>query len=179
MTGNIDVFAGGTYDDPNDPGSKVGILLQAGNRRSFHAMIGHCGTNHRADLGAQTIDFGAGAILPSGFITPTLAASTGFNWNIRVEADQGDFIAAGGDNFRADRVWGFGFNFVQVGHGGDTVRGAKGGAITVLAGQGQGLPTGTSVLPQVACIVNMLNSVMAVMIPMGTYSGRTIPRKSL
>lgn len=142
MSGTIDVFAGGTYDDPNDPGSKVGISVRAGNRRWFHAMIGHGGTNHRADQGAQTINFGAGAILPSGFNVTSLAASTGYNGNIRVVAEQGDIIATGGDSFRADRGWGYGYNFVQVGHGGDVVRGAKGGTITVLAGQGAGATDG-------------------------------------
>ncbi|MBP6600630.1 MAG: filamentous hemagglutinin N-terminal domain-containing protein, partial [Verrucomicrobiales bacterium] len=142
MTGNIDVFAGGTFEDPNSPGSTVGIQVQAGNRRWFHAMIGHGGTNHRADQGAQTINFGAGAILPSGFSNSTLAASSGFNGNIRVEADKGDLIVAGGDSFRADRVWGYGYNFAQVGHGGDVVRGNKGGTITVLAGQGAGALSG-------------------------------------
>jgi len=141
MTGDITVFAGGTFVDPRNPGANVGIQVKAGNRRWYHAMIGHGGTNLRAENTADQIpNFGAGASTPFG--TPTLAASVGFQGNIRVEADKGDVIAAGGDNFRADRVWGYGLNFAQIGHGGDVVRGPKGGTITVLAGQGAGATGG-------------------------------------
>jgi len=141
MTGDITVFAGGTFVDPRNPGANVGIQVKAGNRRWYHAMIGHGGTNLRAENTADQIpNFGAGASTPFG--TPTLAASVGFQGNIRVEADKGDVIAAGGDNFRADRVWGYGLNFAQIGHGGDLVRGPKGGTITVLAGQGAGATGG-------------------------------------
>jgi len=137
MTGDITVTAAGTFVDPRDPGSNIGIQVKAGNRRWFHAMIGHGGTNLRAEnLTAQTPNFGAGASLPFG--SPTLAPSIGFQGNIRVEADKGDVVVAGGDNFRADRTWGYGYNFARVGHGGDVVRGPKGGDITVLAGQGAG-----------------------------------------
>ena len=140
MSGNINVTAGGTYLDPANADTPIGILVRAGNRRWQHAMIGHGGTNHNAvNAAAQTPSFGA-ATLPFG--TPALAASTGFNGNLRVDADQGSVIATGGDNFRADRVWGYGFNFARVGHGGDVVRGNKGGTITVLAGQGAGATAG-------------------------------------
>ncbi|MCB1204662.1 MAG: filamentous hemagglutinin N-terminal domain-containing protein [Verrucomicrobiae bacterium] len=140
MTGDITVLAAGTYEDPNNSDTPIGILLRAGNRRWQHALIGHGGTNHFSTNATDlTPNFGGGS---APFGTPTLAASTGYNGNIRVEADQGSVIATGGDNFRADRVWGYGLNFVQIGHGGDTVRGNKGGTITVLAGQGAGATAG-------------------------------------
>ena len=146
-TGNIAVTAGGTYVDSENADTPIGVLVRAGNRRWQHAMIGHGGTNQSATNTADiVIDFGAAAITPvlgpDPYVAPTLAASTGFNGNIRVEADKGSVIATGGDNFRADRVWGYGYNFVQVGHGGDVVRGDKGGTITVLAGQGAGAISG-------------------------------------
>lgn len=141
LTGDISVFAGGTFLDSRLPGPDIGIQVQAGNRRWFHAMIGHGGTNLRAEnTSDQTPDFGPTAATPFG--TPTLDASVGFQGNIRVEADKGDLIVTGGDSFRADRVWGYGFNFARVGHGGDVVRGPKGGTITVLAGQGVGAVSG-------------------------------------
>ena len=141
LTGDISVFAGGTFLDSRLPGPEIGIQVQAGNRRWFHAMIGHGGTNLRAEnTSAQTPDFGPTAATPFG--TPTLDASVGFQGNIRVEADKGDLIVSGGDSFRADRVWGYGYNFAQVGHGGDVVRGPKGGTINVLAGQGAGAISG-------------------------------------
>jgi len=143
MTGAINVYAGGTYMDPTNSDSPIGILVRAGNRRWFHAQIGHGGTNHNAINAAdQTPDFGPDAIMPNlgpdPYVAPTLATSTGYHGDIRVEADKGDVIVAGGDSFRADRSWGWGFNFARVGHGGDVVRGDKGGTITVLAGQGAG-----------------------------------------
>lgn len=138
ISGHITVYADGTYVDPTDPdATELGIKFQAGNRRWFYAMIGHGGTNHNADrTTAQTPDFGAAAMTPFG--TPTLAANTGFNGDVHVEADKGDIIVAGGDSFRADRPWGWGYNFARVGHGGDLARGNKDGTITVLAGQGAG-----------------------------------------
>lgn len=140
-TGDINVFAGGTYLDANNANTPIGILVRAGNRRWQHAMIGHGGTSQRGDIATdQTPDFGLLADTPFG--TPTVDASTGFNGNIRVEADKGSIIATGGDDFRADRVWGYGFNFVRIGHGGDVVRGPKGGTIDVLAGQGAGALAG-------------------------------------
>lgn len=141
MTGEINVFAGGTYLDPDNADSPIGILLRAGNRRWYHALIGHGGSSWNAiNATAQTPNFGSGATLP--FVTPVLAASTGYNGNISVTADQGSFIARGGDAFRSDRNWGYSYNYVQVGHGGDVARGKKGGTITVLAGQGTGATAG-------------------------------------
>jgi filamentous hemagglutinin family protein len=141
MTGDITVFAGGTFVNPKDTSSPVGIQVQAGNRRWYHAMIGHGGTNMRAEnVTDQTPNFGPGAITPFG--SPTLAASVGFQGNIRVEADKGDVVVAGGDTFRPHYSWGYGYNFGQIGHGGDVVRGPKGGTITVLAGQGVGAVAG-------------------------------------
>jgi len=156
--GDIFVHAAGKYVDPENADTAIGVLVRAGNRRWQHAMIGHGGTNHNATNAADVVPaFGAGATtpvlgtgpgattplpVPVPYAAPALAASTGYNGDIRVEADQGSVIAMGGDNFRADRVWGYGYNFVQVGHGGDLVRGNKGGSITVLAGQGGGATEG-------------------------------------
>ncbi|MCB1203759.1 MAG: filamentous hemagglutinin N-terminal domain-containing protein, partial [Verrucomicrobiae bacterium] len=140
-TGDITVYAAGTYLDPENADTPIGILVRAGNRRWQHAMIGHGGTNHNAvNASDQTPSFGATAVTPFG--SPSLLASTGYNGNIQVTADKGSIIATGGDNFRADRVWGYGLNFVQIGHGGDTVRGNKGGTISVSAGQGLGALSG-------------------------------------
>src|SRR5690606_30927092 len=114
---------------------------RAGNRHWYYAMIGHGGTNHTATNASDvTPDFGEDAVLP--FVAPVLAASTGFHGNIRVEVDQGSFVATGGDSFRSASSWGFGYNFVRVGHGGDTARGDKGGTISILAGQGAGAVAG-------------------------------------
>ena len=142
LTGDITVYAGGTYFDYTEADPVKGITVRAGNRGRFHAMIGHGGDQVHADnANDQTPDFGPGANNPNG-VAPTLAASTGLQGNLRVEAPLGDIAITGGDSFRADRVWGYGLNYARVGHGGDTVRGPKGGTITVLAGQGAGATDG-------------------------------------
>src|SRR5690606_2348798 len=141
ISGAINVYAAGTFVDPQDPSTDIGIQVRGGSRPWFYAMIGHGGTNKKADITTeQTPDFGADAQLPCG--TPTLAAPIGFQGNIHVEADKGSIIAKGGDAFRADRGWGWGYTFTRIGHGGDVVRGNKGGTITVLAGQGAGATAG-------------------------------------
>lgn len=142
-TGDISVFAGGTvrirdnmgYDangvwveDPG-PGTDpylfpsggaifrdIGIEVRAGNPAYSYGMIGHGGSQ--------------------SFALETF--STGFTGDIKVEADKGGIIFVGGEEKRADRPWGFGYNFVQVGHGGVNVQGTKEGSISVLAGQGAG-----------------------------------------
>jgi filamentous hemagglutinin family protein len=145
MSGDITVFAGGTvsvrdnmgYDaagnwtpDPG-PGTEpyltaggilrdVGIEVRAGNEYYSYGMIGHGGTQTYA---LETF-------------------STGFNGNIAVEADKGGVMFVGGEEKRADRTWGFGYNFAQVGHGGINVQGTKQGSIEVLAGQGVGATDG-------------------------------------
>jgi len=145
MSGNISVFAGGTvavrdnmgYDaagnwtaDPG-PGTEpypasggilrdIGIEVRAGNQYFSYGMIGHGGT--------QTFALEA--------------FSTGFNGDISVEADKGGVIFVGGEEKRADRTWGYGYNFAQVGHGGINVQGRKEGRIEVLAGQGAGAMDG-------------------------------------
>src|SRR5690606_21709279 len=96
--GNIYVYAGGTFIDPEDPSSRVGIKVGAGNRRWFYAMVGHGGINNWANNATdQVANYGAA----SPFAPVTLAASIGFQGNIRVEADKGDVVVAGGDDFRA------------------------------------------------------------------------------
>ena len=143
ITGSINVFAGGTvrvrdnmgYDadgvwveDPGPgtdpylfPGGRaifrdIGIEVRAGNMFYGHGMIGHGGQSIRA------VD----------------ALSTGHRGDISVVADQGGILFVGGEEKRADRSWGFGYNFVQVGHGGRDVRGSKEGRISISAGQGGG-----------------------------------------
>lgn len=147
LTGNINVFAGGTvrvrdnmgYDangvwveDPG-PGTDpylfpgggaifrdIGIEVRAANMFFGHGMIGHGGQSIRA-------------------IDPL---STGHTGDISVVADKGGILFVGGEEKRADRSWGFGYNFVQVGHGGRSVLGPKSGNITVTAGQGAGAIAG-------------------------------------
>ncbi|HRQ88881.1 MAG TPA: hypothetical protein PLA50_08795, partial [Bacteroidia bacterium] len=142
-TGDITVIAGGTFIDPEDPGSRVGIKVEAGNGANSHGMIGHGG---RALNAVRTtpvaVDFGASAAMGGFNRTPTLRASVGFRGNIRVEAPYGDIVFTGGEAFRPERAWGYGRNFVQIGHGGNAVNGPKGGKITVLAGQGDGATDG-------------------------------------
>lgn len=138
-TGDIFVSAGGTYRDPEDPTSRVGIKIEAGNRGRYYGMIGHGGIRQEATAAAAAINY-AGGTNPFG--AQTRAASTGFLGNIHVEAKLGDVVVSGGDAFRADRVWGYGFNHARIGHGGDTVRGTKAGNITVLAGQSAGATDG-------------------------------------
>jgi filamentous hemagglutinin family protein len=147
LSGNINVFAGGTvrvrdimgYDENGvwveDPGPGVdpylfpgggaifrdiGIEVRAANMYFGHGMIGHGGQSIRA------ID----------------ALSTGHTGDISVVADKGGILFVGGEEKRADRSWGFGYNFVQVGHGGRNVLGPKSGNITVTAGQGAGAIAG-------------------------------------
>ncbi|MBL9158665.1 MAG: filamentous hemagglutinin N-terminal domain-containing protein [Verrucomicrobiales bacterium] len=141
MTGDINVSSAGTYVDLTNAEGPIGLLLRAGNRNTFLAMIGHGGTNHNAvNAAVQTPNFGGAAVLPFGVVP--VAASTGYNGNISVEAKTGSIVATGGDDFRSDRVWGYGLNFARIGHGGDTVRGNKGGTINVSAGQGAGALSG-------------------------------------
>jgi hypothetical protein len=140
-TGDISVFAGGKvrvrdnmgYDDNGnwvaDPGPgtdpylfsggtfrDIGIEVRAGNAAYSYGMIGHGGSE--------------------SFSLETF--STGFRGDIDVEADQGGIMFVGGEEKRADRTWGYGYNFAQIGHGGRNVQGTKEGAISVLAGQGAG-----------------------------------------
>jgi hypothetical protein len=139
-TGDIFVSAGGTYRDPEDPTSRVGIKVEAGNRGRFYAQIGHGGINQNAISAAPiAIDY-AGGTNPFG--AQTRAASVGYLGNIFVESKLGDIVVSGGDSFRPDRVWGYGLNFARIGHGGDTVRGTTGGKISVLAGQSAGATDG-------------------------------------
>lgn len=141
MTGDITVTSAGTYVDGTNADAPIGLLIRAGNRRWQHAMIGHGGVSHNAiNAAVQNPNFGGGASLPFG--AAPVAASTGYNGNVRVEAKTGSIIATGGDDFRADRSWGSGLNFARIGHGGDLVRGNKGGKIDVLAGQGAGAVSG-------------------------------------
>lgn len=145
MSGDISVFAGGTvsvrdnmgYDaagnwtpDPG-PGTEpyltaggilrdIGIEVRAGNQYFSYGLIGHGGTQSYA----------------------LESFSTGFNGNIAVEADKGGVMFVGGEEKRADRTWGYGYNFAQVGHGGINVQGTKQGSIEVLAGQGVGATDG-------------------------------------
>lgn len=147
MSGNISVFAGGKirvrdnmgFDnngnwvpDPG-PGSDpylftgsatltrdIGIEVRAGNSYRSHGMIGHGGHSQYA---LET-------------------ASTGQVGDITVTADQGGILFIGGEEKRADRPWGFGYNFVQIGHGGLNVQSPTQGAITVSAGQGAGATDG-------------------------------------
>jgi hypothetical protein len=144
-TGDISVFAGGTvqvrdnmgYDAAGnwtgDPGPgiepyltaggilrDVGIEVRAGNQYFSYGMIGHGGTQTYA---LETF-------------------STGFNGNIDVEADKGGVLFVGGEEKRAERTWGYGYNFVQVGHGGINVQGTEQGNITLQAGQGVGAVDG-------------------------------------
>ncbi|HRQ90260.1 MAG TPA: hypothetical protein PLA50_15780, partial [Bacteroidia bacterium] len=136
-TGDITVYAGGTYISPTDPGNRIGIMLRAGTGLRTHAMIGHGGNYMYAiNTANQTPNFGTGAATPFG--TPTLAASTGFIGNIHVEADTGDIVVQGGDNTRPSTTSGYRYAYAKIGHGGYVTRGAKDGTITVLAGQGDG-----------------------------------------
>jgi filamentous hemagglutinin family protein len=143
MNGDITVFAGGTvrvrdnmgFDNNGnwvaDPGPgtdpylfagssaltrEIGIEVRAGNMFQGYGMIGNGGTQFYA---LET-------------------ASTGHTGNISVTADKGGILFIGGEEKRADRPWGFGYNFVQIGNGGRNVQGPKQGAITVSAGQGAG-----------------------------------------
>lgn len=145
MSGAVSVFAGGTvqvrdnmgYDAAGnwtpDPGPglepylrtggimrTVGIEMRAGNGHSAYGMIGHGGTNLSA------LD----------------ALSTGHTGDISVISDLGDLLFVGGEEKRSQRPWGFGRNFVQIGHGGQSAQGLKQGAITVSAGQGGGALSG-------------------------------------
>ncbi|HRQ89338.1 MAG TPA: hypothetical protein PLA50_11100, partial [Bacteroidia bacterium] len=139
-TGDITVIAGGTFIDPEDPGSRVGIKVEAANGSRSPGMIGHGGRNMYALRDTTvSVDFGAGANMGGFNQVQTLKASVGFQGNIWVEAPFGDIVFTGGEAFRAERSWGYGVNFVHLGHGGDGVQGPKGGKITVLAGQGRDL----------------------------------------
>lgn len=138
-TGDIFVSAGGTYRDPEDPTSKVAIKIEAGNRGRYYAQIGHGGINQNATAAETVINY-AGGTNPFG--AQTRKASVGYLGNISVDAKLGDLVVSGGDAFRADRVWGYGFNFARIGHGGDTARGTKAGNITVSAGQTAGATDG-------------------------------------
>jgi filamentous hemagglutinin family protein len=138
-TGDINVSAGGTYRDPEDPTSRVGIKIEAGNRGRYYAQIGHGGINHNATATAAAINYSGGT---NPFGAQTRAASVGYLGNISVDAKLGDLVVSGGDAFRADRVWGYGFNYSRIGHGGDTARGTKAGNVTVSAGQTAGATDG-------------------------------------
>ncbi len=136
-TGDITVYAGGTYTSPTDPGNRIGIMLRAGTGLRTHAMIGHGGNYmYATNTADQTPNFGAGAATPFG--TPTLAASTGFIGKVHVEADTGDLVVQGGDNTRPSTTSGYRYAYAKIGHGGYVTKGAKDGTITVLAGQGAG-----------------------------------------
>src|SRR5690606_27760327 len=79
-SGDITVYAGGTYINPSDLANEVGIMLHAGTGLRTHAMIGHGGNYmYATNLTDQTPNFGPDAATPFG--TPTLSASTGFNGN--------------------------------------------------------------------------------------------------
>lgn len=62
--------------------------------------------------------------------------------NIEVTAEKGGILFVGGEEKRSQRTWGYGYNFVQIGHGEQGVQGPKQGKITVLAGQGVGAVDG-------------------------------------
>lgn len=122
-TGNITVSAAGTYldsryDRATDVGTKLGISVQASNNHFSYGQIGHGGSNQRANT------------------------NTGYQGDISVTADQGDVLFAGGADRVAERSWGYGRNHVQVGHGGYDTDGAKGGLVSVSAGQGAGATDG-------------------------------------
>ncbi|MDA7922002.1 filamentous hemagglutinin N-terminal domain-containing protein [Verrucomicrobiales bacterium] len=117
-TGNITVFAGGAYVDPNDDASQIGIGGMGGNQRWAYMQIGHGGANQRADTGE------------------------GYQGDIDVQAPQGDILFAAGANKNSNFDWGYGRTHSQIGHGGNNVDGAKGGSVTVLAGQGAGATDG-------------------------------------
>lgn len=116
--GNITVLANGTYVDPNDAASLIGIGVRAGNSRYASGQIGHGGANLRADTG------------------------DGYQGDIDVRAPLGDIIFQGAADILSSRDFGFGRNQVMIGHGGRDVDGLKGGLITVLAGQGVGATDG-------------------------------------
>jgi len=142
MTGNIEVYAGGTvqvrdnmgYDQfgnwtpDGGPGvdpqltaggilREVGIEVRAGNNGNAYGLIGHGGFNMNSNT--------TGSI----------------QGNIGVTAAKGTILFVGGEEKRSQRDWGYGGNYVQIGHGGydsDAMNATNGfgGSITVLAGQG-------------------------------------------
>ncbi|MDF1825592.1 MAG: filamentous hemagglutinin N-terminal domain-containing protein [Verrucomicrobiales bacterium] len=118
--GDITVLANGTYEDPNDASSLIGIGVRAGNGRYAYGKIGHGGANQRA--------------LSSG--------AEGYQGDIDVQAPLGDIVFQGAADKYSSNDFGYGRNHLQIGHGGTDVDGVKGGLITVLAGQGTGATDG-------------------------------------
>lgn len=153
MSGNIDVYAGGTvqvrdnmgYDQfgnwTPDPGPgvdplltsggilrEVGIEVRAGNNGNAYGQIGHGGFNMNSNT------------------TGTIQG------NIGVTAAKGSILFVGGEEKRSQRDWGFGGNYVQIGHGGFEVDAMNatsgfGGSISVLAGQGGTNGLGQTITP--------------------------------
>lgn len=168
MLGNINVFAGGTMTlrDIGDTGPgidplfapgtnrQVGLQIWAGNGQGAYGQIGHGGINHFSNNGLVAANNG-GTELQGGILTGTRG-------DISVVADQGGILAVGGEERRSSQDDGFGFNFVQIGHGGSNVSNFRDdngnttttatlqwdfnagfeGNIDVMAGQGAGAPAG-------------------------------------
>lgn len=116
-SGDITVYAGGSYVDPADPNSRIGIGVKAGNLQYSYGLIGHGGVNQRALTSTEN------------------PGATGQRGNIDVQAVMGDIVMEGGDERQSNNDGGYGFNFVQIGHGGYDVDGEKQGTINVAAGQ--------------------------------------------
>ncbi len=154
MQGDIEVYAGGTVSvldhmgynaagdwvedlgpghDPYDRNNaanniarNVGIEVRAGNNEHASGRIGHGGHNMRPD---DNVFF-----------------PVGVEGDIAVTADQGTILMVGGEEKRSERTWGYGHNFVQVGHGGwdvDSRTDGFQGDIAVSAGQGIGALEGS------------------------------------
>ncbi len=164
MAGNVSVFAGGnvTIRDIGDTGPGVdpltapgtnraiGVQIWAGNGQGAYGQVGHGGFNHFSNTGLIAANNTGAVDLQAGL-------SVGQRGNVSVVANQGGILAVGGEERRSDFDDGFGFNFVQVGHGGSNVSAFRTndaatalwdnnpgfeGNLTVSAGQGGGATAG-------------------------------------
>lgn len=127
MLGDIAVFAGGsmTIKDVGDTGPgidpllatgtnrQVGLQIWAGNGQGAYGQIGHGGFNHFSNSGLIAANNTGAVELQDGFLV-------GRRGNVSVIADQGGIFAVGGEEKRMD-FEDQGFNFVQIGHGGENV----------------------------------------------------------
>ncbi len=127
MSGNINVFAGGTMtiNDVGDTGPgidpltaagtsrQVGVQIWAGNGQGAYGQIGHGGFNQFSNAGLMAANNTGATELQAGLLV-------GRRGDISVVAAQGGILAVGGEEKRMD-FEDQGFNFVQIGHGGENV----------------------------------------------------------